>query len=110
MAVVVVRDLITNEQLESAREEYRDYVKVVVDIEREILAAGGRWHADAEKILLGAGSRQEYLWGGGVDLVSKRIEFIALINMRPKYSRSQEVLDPEIRDKMEEIIKRAFGL
>ncbi|OGD70438.1 hypothetical protein A3A84_03740 [Candidatus Collierbacteria bacterium RIFCSPLOWO2_01_FULL_50_23] len=110
MAVVIIEEAITVEQLQFSREEYDEYVKVVVDIEREILAAGGEWHADAERVLLAAGSRQEHLWGGGVNLTKNKIEFNSLINMRPGVSASQEVIDQAIRDKMEEIIRRIFKL
>lgn len=110
MAIVIVTEKISEAERALSREEHGDYIKVVVDIEKEILAAGGEWHADAEKLLLERGSKQEHLWGGGVDSNDNRIEFVALINMRPRYSRSQEVLDVEIRNKMEEIIRRIFEI
>ncbi len=110
MAIVVVETTITPEELVSVQEEYGEYVKVVVDIEKEILAAGGEWHADAERVLLEAGSYQENLWGGGVNLLKKKIEFNSLINMRPRFSTSQEVLDQAIRNKMEIIMRRIFEL
>ncbi len=110
MAVVVVDKIITPEQVVLASEEYDEYVKVVVDIEKGILAAGGEWHADAERVLLERGSKQEFLWGGGVNLVRKKIDFVSLINMRPRVSSSQEVMDQTVRDKMEIVIRKAFGL
>lgn len=110
MAIVVVQETITSEQLALVRQDYPNYIKVVVDVEMGILAAGGEWHADAETILLQQGSRQEYLWGGGVNLLDNSIEFVSLINTRPGLSKSQEVLDVEIRSKMEGIIKRVFGI
>lgn len=110
MAVVIVKDKVTSEQLIVVQEEYGEYVKVVVDIELDILAAGGEWHADAEKVLLEQGSRQENLWGGGVNLVKKKVDFVSLINMRPVLSNSQEVMNQEIRDKMEIIMRRIFEL
>jgi hypothetical protein len=99
MAVVIIEETISPEQLGLVQEEYGEYVKVVVDIEKGILAAGGEWHADAEKIMLEMGSRQEHLWGGGVNLPKRKIEFNSLINMRPRLSSSQEVLDQTIRNK-----------
>lgn len=110
MAVVIVEESITPEQFRLANENYPNYIKVVVDIERCILAAGGEWHADAEAILLENGSKQINLWGGGLDLVTKEVEFTSLINTRPGVSKSQEVLDMAIRSKMEIVIKRVFGL
>lgn len=110
MAVVIIEETVTPEQLVLVQEEYGEYIKVVVDIERNVLAAGGEWHADAEKVLLEQGSRQENLWGGGVNLPKRKVEFNSLINMRPTQSNSQEVLDQSIRDKMEATIKRIFNL
>jgi len=110
MAVVIVEERINEEQLALAKEEYGEFVKVVVDIEREILAAGGQWHADAEKILLEQGSKQENLWGGGINLNTGQVTFTALINMRPILSRSQEVLDTTTREIMEKMIKSVFGI
>lgn len=110
MAIVIVEEAITSKQLILVQEEYGEYVKVVVDIERGILAAGGEWHADAERVLLEAGSSQEHLWGGGVNIPKKKIEFNSLINMRPPRFSSQEVIDQTIRGKMEAIMKRIFNL
>jgi len=110
MAVVIIEGAITPEQVVLASEEYGEYVKVVVDIEKGFLAAGGEWHADAERVLLERGSKQEFLWGGGINLAKKKIDFVSLINMRPGVSSSQEVMDQAIRNKMETIIKRTFGL
>ena len=110
MAVVIIEEVITPEQFRLANENYPNYIKVVVDIDRRILAAGGEWHADAEVVLLENGSKQVDLWGGGVDLITKEIEFTSLINTRPGVSNSQEVLDLAIRSKMEEIIRRLFDL
>ena len=95
MGVVIIEGMISPEQLVIVQEEYGEYVKTVVDIEMGLLAAG---------------SLQENLWGGGVNLLKKKIEFNSLINMRPRLSVSQEVLDQRIRDKMEEIMRRIFKL
>lgn len=108
--MVIIEEVITPEQFRLANENYPNYIKVVVDIDRRILAAGGEWHADAEVVLLENGSKQVDLWGGGVDLITKEIEFTSLINTRPGVSNSQEVLDLAIRSKMEEIIRRLFDL
>ncbi len=110
MAVIIIEETITADQLLIVREEYPNYIKVVVDIEKGILAAGGEWHVDAEEVLLEQGSKQEHLWGGGVDLITKSVEFNSLINTRPGLSSSQEVLDLKIRSKMEEIIRSLFEL
>lgn len=41
---------------------FTDMVKYVVDIDRGRIAVGGELHADAEQVLLDAGSRQRDLW------------------------------------------------
>ena len=110
MAVVILTSTPTKEELRQICEDYSDFIKVVVDIEKEILAAGGEWHSDAEKILLEQGSLQKNLWGGGLRLSNAEIDFISLINTRPNLNRSQEVFDPEIRAKMEAIIRKIFEL
>ena len=109
MAVVVALKPITEEELKLVREEYDTYVKVVVDVSRGILGAGGEWHYDAEQVLLRQGSKQEDLWGGGVDLENGLVEYNSLINTRPNLNQSQEVLDLGIRQQMFEIIKKIFG-
>jgi len=42
---------------------FGDMVKLVVDVERGVVAVGGELHADAEQLLLEQGSRQANLWG-----------------------------------------------
>ena len=80
MAVVIVKELVTESDLARMKEEYDNYVKIVVDIENSILAAGGEWHAAAEKALLNWGSVQQNLWGGGLDLETGEVDYISLIN------------------------------
>jgi hypothetical protein len=106
MSVVVVQKPITAEELIFAKQDYGEYIKIVVDIEIGILAAGGEWHSDAEKVLLDSGSKQENLWGGGIDLTTGEVDYVSLINTRPKLNNSQEVSDPDIRLKMLLIIKK----
>ena len=108
--VVVVEEKISAEQLEKAKEDYGEYVKVVVDIDKKILSAGGEWHADGEKVLLEQGSRQDDLWGGGVDLKTGDIDYVSLINTRPRLNSSQEVSDEKIRKVMREVMGVVFGL
>ena len=90
------------------QEDYPGYVKVVVDVEKKVLAAGGQWHADAEKVLLGLGSKQENLWGGAMDLETGEVNYVSLINLRPGISQSMEVIDVDVRDVMREVIYRVF--
>lgn len=94
------------ETLQKVAQDLHGYIKIVVDIEREILAAGGLKHVDGEQFLLKNGSRQENLWGGGLDLETNEVDFDSMINIRPSAgNNSREVLSKEVRDKMEKIIR-----
>ena len=87
----------------------RDYIKVAVDIEREVVAGGGVMHADCKQVLLESGSRQKDVWGGDWIPESAKVRFTSLINVRPtQHNRSTEVKDPHTRERMEQIIRRLF--
>jgi hypothetical protein len=109
MAVVILRKKPTKEQLAQMTEEFKDYVKMVIDLGRGIMAAGGQLHADGESLLLKDGSHQENLWGGGIDLVAKKIDCTAVINIRPtQENNSLEILDSLKRKSFFKITKRFF--
>lgn len=95
------------------REYFEDMVKYVVDVERRAAAVGGELHADAEKLLLDAGSRQANLWGANYYPGRGRdecIEFTALINIRPSQgNRSMEIEDPVVRERVREITFALIG-
>ena len=77
-----------------------------MDVERRILTAGGTKHTDGEALLLENGSRQEHLWGGGLDLETGAVDFDSMINIRPRQDNpSREALNVEVRKTMEEIIR-----
>lgn len=109
MAILAFTSRPDKKQLQEISKEFGDYIKIVVDIERGIIAAGCRLHADCEKLLLENGSKQENLWGGGFDVTTGTIDDFALINLRPNQNNpSQEILDSVIRNKFFEIAKRIF--
>lgn len=109
--VILLTDKATSEQIKLAAEDYfGEYIKIVVDIETGTMTIGGEWHADGERELLNIGSKQANLWGGGLRLANKQIDFNSLINTRPGFNNSQEILDPEIRDKFEKLVKERFNL
>ena len=105
--VLMLAEKISSEQLKKISQDLDGYIKFVVDIDREIMAAGGTRHVEGEQLLLGGGSKQEDLWGGGYDLESKEMDFDSMINIRPDQGNSsREVLDSEVRKKVEQIAKR----
>ena len=88
-----------------ALEHFGDFVKVVVDIDRTILAMGCELHVDCAQELEQDGSKPEHLWGANVYPISKEIDFVSLINIRPAVgNRAMEIEKPEIRSQVEAII------
>ncbi len=107
----MVGDKVTDEQIKQAGEDYfGEYIKIVVDVETGAMTIGGEWHADGERKLLDAGCKQQNLWGGGLRLTNKQIDFNSLINTRPDINKSQEILDQKIRERFETLVKEKFGL
>ena len=105
--ILILSKKASDGQLKKVAEDFDGYIKFVVDVERGILMAGGEVHADAEKLLLADGSKQEHLWGGGLDLETGEIDFNSMINLRPgQNNASRDVLDTDVRKKMEEIARR----
>ncbi|OJI06391.1 hypothetical protein BK004_03900 [bacterium CG10_46_32] len=107
----IVTQKISLERLkELAQEVFGDMVKVVVDVERAIMAAGGEMHADCEQILLENGSTQEDLWGANIYPDSTGEDFIeyqSLINIRPRVgNRGMEIEDEAIRSKVKAVIEQ----
>ncbi len=63
-------------------------------------------HADCEQLLLENGSEQDDIWGANWYPNEQRIEFEALINIRPRQSNpSMTILDQSIRDRVGEIVQ-----
>ncbi len=95
------------EAKEIAQEFYVDMVKGVVDVEQEILALGGEWHMDANIKLIEHGSLQRNIWGFNFYPDENRILYTSLINIRPsQHNRKIEVQDPELRRRMEDVIRK----
>jgi len=103
--IKIIRTKIDPETRNIIARDLKGYIKVVVDIQRKILAAGGEKHVDAEQLLLKDGSRQEDLWGAGLYLETNEMDFDSLINLRPSQNRSREILDKNTREKVESITR-----
>ena len=105
MTLRILQNPITEKELrEMAQEHFGLFVKAVVDIRQGIVAIGGELHADGERLLIEAGSRQEDLWGINVypDRPDReRIEFNSMINIRPSAGNlSRDVEHTAIREKI----------
>ena len=105
--ILIIRKRATKEEIKKMAEDFDGYIKVVVDIEREILAGGGKIHADAEQMLFKDGSKQDYLWGGGYDLETKEIDYNSMINIRPgQQNFSRDIMSQVIRKDFDAIVKK----
>ncbi len=103
--LLIIRTKIDSESLKKVAEDLKGYIKVVVDIRRRILSAGGQKNVDEEQMLLKDGSRQEDLWGAGLDLETNQMDFDSMINLRPTQNSSREILDQKIRQQVESITR-----
>ncbi len=100
----------TPHQLQEMLQEYGSMVKIAVDIRRAVLAGGGEMHADCEQILLEHGSEQDDIWGSNWYPTEQRIEFEALINIRPRLgNRGIVIRSDEVRTKVERITFNLLG-
>ncbi len=107
----VITDKATPEQIKEMAQYYELHIKVAVDLTTGILAGGGEWHADCEKVLLAQGSTQENVWGGGYMPGTKMVDFYSLINIRPKQDNpDQDILSKEIRQQFEKVVRDRLEL
>ena len=103
--LLIIRSKIDSESRKRVAEDLKGYIKVVVDVRRRILSAGGEKHVDGEQLLLKDGSKQEDLWGAGLDFETNAMDFDSMINLRPKQNTSREILDANVRQQVELITR-----
>lgn len=108
--IYIIRERATKQQLQEMLEMLETYVKLAVDVEREILAGGGAMHADCEAVLLEDGSQQEFIWGADWNPESQEVTFESLINIRPRQNnRSLELQDPNLRAEVEKVARNLLS-
>jgi len=112
----IIKNPVTLLELWDSRESaFEDMMKIVVDVEKEILAADAELHADLEQLLLVQGSGQEFLWGANIfPLKGKEspdfLEYTAMINIRPSFgNKSMEVANPAVRNRIHDIVNRLLA-
>ena len=99
----------TKEEIEKLKEQFDVYIKTVIDIEKKICCAGMDRHFEGEELLLDQGSIQSKIWGGGLDLETKAIDFNSRINIRPNDNNtSNEIQDAKTREIYEDLTKYFF--
>ncbi len=107
--IITKKEPYTKDEIEKLREVFDIYIKTVIDVKKRICSAGASRHFESEKILLDQGSSQSDMWGGGIDVKTKVIDFNSFINIRPADNNaSNEILDPALRKNYEEITKYFF--
>jgi hypothetical protein len=89
---------------------FQDMMKVVVDVNRGVLAIDADMHADLEALLLEQGSVQQDLWGANVypEMGREHPDFMdttALVNVRPSMgNKTMQMSDPATRDRMKAVV------
>lgn len=99
----------TKDEIVQLQEQFDVYIKTVIDLEKNICSAGCDLHADSEKILLQEGSHQKDLWGGGINLETKEIDYNSFINIRPQQNNTTiEMQDSALKERFEKLMKEYF--
>jgi hypothetical protein len=108
--ILLLREPAGHTQIQEMLQEYERLIKIVVDIRRRILSGGGEMHSDCEEVLLEDGSEQDDLWGANWYPAEQRIEFEALINIRPRLgNRNILIQDEALRRLVETITREILG-
>jgi hypothetical protein len=110
--ILIVREKVTPEQLNIMLEAIRHqmYVKVAIDLELGIVSGGGAMHLDCQDFLLDAdlGCEPRNIWGAGWYVDTQTVAFDSLLNYRPPNNRTDEVENPEFRNRITQVIEDFF--
>ncbi|MFH1187111.1 MAG: DUF5674 family protein [Candidatus Levyibacteriota bacterium] len=99
----------TKEEISKLKETFDTYIKTVIDLEKKICSAGCNRHFESEQELLKKGSSQSNIWGGGIDIETKEIDYNSFINIRPSDNNpANEILNQDLRQKFEDLTKYFF--
>ena len=105
MEIKIIKNPITKMELKQLLIEGFDLVKSVVDIEKEIMAAGGELHMDGLELLMGEESSEpKNIWGINLYPMIEGdgfIEFDSMVNLKPTFgNRTRGVDNLEIQKKI----------
>jgi hypothetical protein len=110
IVIHLIRSRATHAQLTDMLQALDTYIKLAVDIQREVLVGGGAMHADCEAVLLEDGSQQEDVWGADWNPAAQQTTFESLINIRPRQNNpAMEILDPAIQARVAQITQALMG-
>ena len=103
MEIVILRSPVKAARLRTLGRARDGVLRLAVDVTREVVAAGGEFHADCEEALLEDGSLGEHVWGADLDPETGTLRFQALINIKPQQgSRTMSVEDPSVQARIED--------
>ena len=110
MPILKINHPPTDEELTLLTKEYPQYIKLSVDIDQKIVYGGGKLHYDCEQqLVLKENSKNKHIWSGGINLITKKIEYTAVANIKPSANNASiEILDSKIRQKFKNIVKKYF--
>lgn len=101
----------TLDQISKLKAQFDVYIKTVIDIDKKICSAGMDRHFEGEQILLSQGSKQSNIWGGGIDLITKEIDYNSFINIRPNDNNPKNEIQSEAIKKIyNELTKYFFAV
>jgi len=107
----ILKNIATIDELKKiAQASFGDLIKVVVDVDRELIAIDAELHSDLEALFLEDGSKQSSLWGINFYLELKGedfIEFDSMINLRPSQGNMTRGVDSkDIQAKIINIVNK----
>lgn len=99
MGIIILKDKPTEKEIKTALEDHKTYIKITIDIQQKLVAIGGEYHADSEQLLINQhGSLRQHIWGGGLNIKTGFFETNAMVNLRPTYNMSMEIINQKDRD------------
>lgn len=110
--IEIIKEKIDKEYLKKFLDNpFREVIKFVVDVEKQIIAFGGELHSDAAEKLIETGSDNRNLWGCNLRFPENQIEYSSLINIKP--AENSFLMDIENKDiimKIDKVIEKLVCL
>ena len=96
-------------EIDQLKQKFEVYIKTVIDIEKKVCSAGMDRHFEGEQILLKLGSNQSQVWGGGIDVETKEVDYNSFINIRSRDNNPKnEIQDSNLKQKYLELTNYFF--
>jgi hypothetical protein len=106
--IITKSEPFTRTEISQLAEQFDVYIKTVIDLEKKVCSAGMDRHFEGEQILLQQGSHQIDIWGGGIDLETKEIDFNSFINIRPSHNNTKNEIQSEVLKKKYQDLSEFF--